>query len=62
MWVPSCVLEDEAHRLFSGGPKWGALGGEQKVYVGKVYVRFLSLAMIGIGKRGLFIEILILEK
>ena len=33
---------NEAHKLFSGGPKWGVLGGGQKVYVEKVYVLFLS--------------------
>ena len=34
---------NEAHKLFSGGPKWGVLGGDRKVYVEKVYVLFLSL-------------------
>ena len=34
---------NEAHKLFSGGPKSGVLGGGQKVYVEKVYVLFLSL-------------------
>ena len=34
---------NEAHKFFSGGPKWGILGGWQKVYVEKVYVLFLSL-------------------
>ena len=29
---------NEAHKLFSGDPKWGVLGGGQKVYVEKVYV------------------------
>ena len=33
---------NEAHKLFSGGPKWGVLGGGQKVYVEKVYVLFRS--------------------
>ena len=33
---------NEAHKLFSGGPKWGVLGGGQKVYVEKVYVLFPS--------------------
>ena len=36
MWVPG----NEAYKLFSGGPKWGVLGGGQKVYVDKVYVFF----------------------
>ena len=30
---------NEAHKLFSGGAKWGVLGGGQKVYVKKVYVK-----------------------
>ena len=34
---------NEAHKLFSGGPKSGVLGGGQKVYVEKVYVLFPSL-------------------
>ena len=34
---------NEAHKLFSGGPKWGVLGGGQIVYVEKVYVLFQSL-------------------
>ena len=29
---------NEAHKLFSGGPKSGVLGGGQKAYVEKVYV------------------------
>ena len=33
---------NEAHKLFSGGPKWGLLGGGQKVYVEKVCVLFPS--------------------
>ena len=33
---------NEAHELLSGGPKWGVLGGGQKVYVEKVYVLFRS--------------------
>ena len=33
----------EAHKLFSGGPKWGVLGGGAKVYVEKMSVPFLSL-------------------
>ena len=28
----------EAHKLFSGGPKWGVLGGGQKVYVEKEFM------------------------
>ena len=32
---------NEAHKLFSGGPKWGVLGGGQEVYVENVYVLFL---------------------
>ena len=35
---------NEAQKLFSGGPKWGILGGGQKVYVEKVYVLFPSLS------------------
>ena len=44
MWVPFlCPFPgNEAHKLFSGGPKWGVLGGGQKVYVEKVYVLFRS--------------------
>ena len=34
---------NEAHNLFSGGPRSGVLGGGQKVYVEKVYVLFPSL-------------------
>ena len=34
---------NEAHKLFSGGPNLGVLGGGQKVYVEKVYVLFPSL-------------------
>ena len=43
MWVPylSPFPENEAHN-FSGGPKWGVLGGGQRVYVEKVYVLLLS--------------------
>ena len=32
---------NEAHPLVCGGPKWGVLGGGQKLYVEKVYVLFL---------------------
>ena len=44
MWVPFWrpFPGNEAHKLFSGGPKWGVLGGGQKVYAEKVYVLFLS--------------------
>ena len=44
MWVPFLrpFPGNEAHKLFSGGPKWGVLGGGQKVYVEKVYVPFRS--------------------
>ena len=44
MWVPFLrpFPGNEAHQLFSGGPKWGVLGGGQKVYVEKVSVLFLS--------------------
>ena len=38
---------NEAHKLFSGGPKWDVLGGGQKVYVEKVYVLFLSPTSLG---------------
>ena len=45
MWVPSLRSFPgiEAHKLFSGGPEGGVLGGGQKVYVEKVYVLFPSL-------------------
>ena len=45
MWVPFLrpFPGNEAHKLFSGGPKWGVSGGGQKVYVEKVYVLFRSL-------------------
>ena len=33
---------NEAHQLFSGGPKWGVLGGGPKSCVEKVYVLFRS--------------------
>ena len=33
---------NEAHKLFSGGQKWGVLDGGQKVYVENVYVLFRS--------------------
>ena len=45
MWVPFLrpFPGNEVHKLFfSGGPKWGVLGGGQKVYVEKVYVLFRS--------------------
>ena len=44
MWVPFlCPFPgNEAHKLFSKGPKWGVLGGGQKVYVQKIYVLFPS--------------------
>ena len=44
MWVPFLrpFPGNEAHKLFSGDPKRGVLGGGQKVYVEKVYVLFLS--------------------
>ena len=44
MWVHFlCPFPgNEAHKLFSRGPKSGVLGGGQKVYVEKVYVLFLS--------------------
>ena len=35
---------NEAHKLFSGGPKWGVLGGGQKVYVERVYMLFPPLS------------------
>ena len=34
---------NEAHKLFSGGPKSGVLGEGQKVYVENFYVLFPSL-------------------
>ena len=44
MWVPflRSFPGNEAHKLFSGGPKWGVSGGGPKVYVEKVYVLFPS--------------------
>ena len=44
MWVPflRSFPGHEAHKLFSGGPKWGVLGGGQKVYVEKVCALFRS--------------------
>ena len=47
MWVPFWrpFPGNEAHKLFSGGPKWGVLGGGRKVYVEKVYVLFPSPRM-----------------
>ena len=40
MWVPllRSFPGNEARKLFSGGPKWGVLGGGHKVYAEKVYV------------------------
>ena len=47
MWVPfvRSFPRNEAHQLFfsGAGPKWGILGGGQKVYVEKVHVLFLFL-------------------
>ena len=45
MWVPflRSFPGNEAHKLFSGAPKWGVLGGGQKVYVEKVSVLFPPL-------------------
>ena len=44
MWVPlwHSFLGSEAHKLFSGDPKWGVLGGAQKVYVERVYALLRS--------------------
>ena len=36
---------NEAHKHFSGGPKWGILGGGQKVYVENIYVLCPSLTL-----------------
>ena len=57
MWVP--ILRsfpgNEAHpNFFSGGPKWGVLGGGHKVYVEKVYVLYLSLILMTWDDRLLF--------
>ena len=55
MWVPflRSFPGNEAHKLFSGGPKWGVLGGGQKVYVEKVDVLCLSpKAVEGLKQRG----------
>ena len=46
MWVPflRSLPGNEAHEPTSFcGPKWGVLGGGQKVYVDKVYVLFRPL-------------------
>ena len=58
MWVLCCVLFQEMRHIhfFSGGSKWGVLGGGQKVYVEKVYVLFpspYSSCMSGQIRRGL---------
>ena len=52
MWVPflRSFPGNEAHKLFSEGPKWGVSGGGQKVYVEKVYVLFRSPKVQGRGK------------
>ena len=43
-----CVLSQEMRHInFFLGPKWGVLGGGQKVYVEKVYVLFPSLKFAG---------------
>ena len=45
MWVPLLrpFPGNEAHNLnFSGGAKWGVLGGGQQVYVAKIYALFFS--------------------
>ena len=41
---------NEAHKLFSRGPKWGVSGGVLKVYVEKVYVLFPPLIRALLGK------------
>ena len=40
MWAPFLrpFPGNEAHKLFSGGPNWGVLGGGPKVYVEQMYV------------------------
>ena len=45
MWVPflRSFPGNETRKLFSGGPKWRVLGGDQKVYVEEVYVLLPSL-------------------
>ena len=50
MWVPflRTFLGNNAQKLFSWGPKWGGLGGGQKVYVEKVYVFFRSRSAKGL--------------
>ena len=42
MWVPflRSFPGNDAHKLFPGGPKWGVLGGGQKVYVEKSLCAF----------------------
>ena len=52
MWVPFSrpFPGNEAHKLFSEGPKWGVLGGGQKVYVEKVYVLFRPPNLAGSAK------------
>ena len=54
MWVPFLRPfpgnhPNEAYKLFFWGPKWGVLGGGQKVYVQKVYV--LSLFPMDEGRK-----------
>ena len=51
MWVPFLrpFPGAEAHKLFSGGPKSGVLGGGQQVYVEKVYVPLLSPSKGSVG-------------
>ena len=48
MWVPllRSFPGNEAHKLFSEGPRWGVLGGGQKAYVEKVHVLFPSLIRV----------------
>ena len=46
MWGPflHSFPGNEAHKLFSGGPKWDVLGGGQKVYVEKLYVGAMKVS------------------
>ena len=39
---------NEAHKLFSGGPKWGDLGGGLKVYAEKVCAFFVPYLFWGV--------------
>ena len=53
MWVPFLrpFPGNEAHKLyFSGGPRWGVLGGLQRAYVDKVDDVFYLSLMFAVSK------------